>query len=149
MTFETIILAAAKTAKISGALLLAICAQESGLKNIYTPDDGGTPTYGICQVKFGTAQMMGYHGAADGLMKPATNAKYAAKYLKYQETKYSGNWCKMTAAYNSGTFRIEKRSGKPKNIQYVLKVSKKLQEDLRPKLACDTVKTDRQEKESK
>ena len=142
MSYESIIIAAAKAAKVSGALLFAICLQESGNKNIYTESDGGSPTYGICQVKYDTATMMGYKGDPKGLMVPATNAKYAAKYLKYQEKRYSGNWCHMTAAYNSGTLRIEKRSGKPKNLQYVLKVQKKLQEKLRPQLSCDIVKSD-------
>lgn len=139
MSYETIILAAAKAAKVSGALLLAICLQESGGKNIYTENDGGSPTYGICQIKYDTATMMGYKGSPDGLMKPAINAKFAAKYLKYQENRYGENWCHMAAAYNSGTLQIEKRSGKPRNLQYVRKVQKKLPESLRPSMSCDTV----------
>lgn len=139
MSYESIIIAAAKAAKVSTALFFAICSHESGIKNILTKNDGGSPTYGVCQVKFETAKMMGYKGEPFGLMDPATNAKYGARYLKYQEKRYGDDWCKITAAYNAGSVFIEKRSKRLKNLQYVHKVQEKLQEDLRPKLECDTV----------
>lgn len=138
MDYVTIILAAAKKAQVTGALLLAICTHESGLKNVLVPHDGGTPTYGICQVKLGTAKMMGYTGTAKGLMEPKTNAKWAAEYLKYQKSRYAGDWVKSVAAYNSGTyFESKKVPGCPTNLKYIGYVKAKLDEELQHRLSCN------------
>lgn len=138
MIYETIILAAAKAAKVSGALLLAICTHESNLKNVKVPDDGGSPTYGICQVKYETAQMMGFTGKPKDLMDPETNAKYAAAYLKYQKERYGSDWIKVTAAYNAGTYNeSSKIPGCPRNLKYLKHVKKKLDESLRHRLRCE------------
>lgn len=137
MTLTTIILTAAKVAKVSGPLLLAICMQESNLQNVIAPDDGGTPSYGICQVKLGTAQMLGYTGNGQGLMVPEENAKWAAEYLRYQKERYEHDWCKAVAAYNAGRYNPSTKSpGYPKNLKYVRKVQEKLKIDLQPRLAC-------------
>jgi hypothetical protein len=141
MTFETIILMAAKKAAVSGALLLAICTHESGLKNITVPHDGGSPSYGICQIKFETAKMVGFTGQEKDLMKPEVNAKWAAEYLKFQKERYGGEWLKAVAAYNSGTYNpSSKVPGCPRNLQYVKNVQRKLAEDLQQKLQCGTKK---------
>lgn len=141
MTFTAIILLAAKKAGVSGALLLAICTHESGLKNVLVPHDGGSPTYGICQVKYDTAKMIGFKGEAKELMIPKVNAKWAAKYLKFQKERYDGDWMKSTAAYNSGTYNESKKvPGCPRNLAYIRYVQKKLDEGLQEKLSCDTIK---------
>lgn len=141
MTYELIILAAAKAAKVSGELLLAVCMHESNLKNVEVPHDGGSPTYGICQVKLGTAQMLGFTGNAKGLMVPEINAKWAAIYLKKQKERYDQDWCKAVAAYNAGRYNESKVSpGYPMNLKYVRKVQAKLEDHLRHKLSCDTNK---------
>lgn len=133
------ILSAAKAAHISGAILVAVCAHESGLKNIMVRHDGNSPTYGICMIKYETAAMLGYHGAADGLMNPKTNAKFAALYLKYQFERYQ-NWCKAIAAYNAGRYNESRREpGHPRNIKYVLNVGKKLNKQFQKTISCDTV----------
>lgn len=143
MTFEAIILAAAKAAKVSGALLLAICTHESGLNNVMVPHDNGSPSYGICQIKYDTANLMGFKGKEKDLMIPKVNAKWAAVYLKYQEERYDGNWCKIAAAYNAGKYNeSKKKPGCPRNLAYVRNVQKKLDEDLQSKMACDIVDTE-------
>lgn len=148
MNYVPIIIAAAKAAKVSSALLVAICTYESdGLKNIKVEHDGkgDTPSYGICMVKQETAEMLGYTGTPDGLMNPRTNAKWAAKYLAYHAfNRYdnygSNDWCKLTAAYNAGTyFESKKVPGKPRNLIYVRRVQKFLEEDLQDRLSCDTL----------
>jgi len=137
MNYVSIILLAAKKAGVSGSLLLAICTHESGLKNVLVPHDGGSPTYGICQVKYDTAKMMGFEGKAKDLMVPETNAKWAAQYLKFQKKRYDGDWMKSTAAYNSGTYNPSmKVVGCPRNLAYIQYVQKKLKDDLKPKLDC-------------
>lgn len=141
MTYETVILLAAKKAAVSGALLLAICTHESGLKNIESKQDGGSSSYGICQVKYETAKMIGFTGQAKDLMVPEKNAKWAARYLRYQFDRYEDDWCKVTAAYNSGTYNESKKvPGKPRNLAYVKYVQKKLDEGLQSKLSCNIVK---------
>ncbi|NJO48238.1 MAG: lytic transglycosylase domain-containing protein [Leptolyngbyaceae cyanobacterium RM2_2_4] len=141
MSYVSIILLAAKKAGISGSLLLAICTHESGLKNVLVPHDGGSPTYGICQVKYDTAKMMGFTGEAKDLMTPEVNTKWAAEYLKYQKSRYDGDWMKSTAAYNSGTYNESKKvPGCPRNLKYIRFVQKKLEDSLKHRLSCDSVK---------
>ena len=126
-------------AKISGAILVAVCSHESGLRNTVVKNDGGSPSIGICQVKQETAVMLGYKGTPEGLMNPQTNAKYAAKYLKKQYDRYQ-NWCKAIAAYNAGRYNESLREpGHPKNLKYVLNVRKKLNKQFQKNVSCDKV----------
>ena len=137
MTYSAIILAAAKAAKVSGALLLAICTQETNLTNVTVYHDGGSPSIGICQMKASTAEMLGFKGKADDLINPYVNAKWAAKYLKYQLDRYDGNWCQATAAYNAGTYNESKKlPGHPRNLKYVRRVQKLIDEELQINLTC-------------
>ncbi len=139
MDYASIVIQAAKAVKVSSVLLLAICTHESNLNNITVPDDGGSSSIGICQIKEKTAFLLGYKGTAKGLLNPKTNAHFAALYLKYQYQRY-GDWCKATSAYNSGTFNeSDKNPGKPKNLQYVLEVKKKLNKHFQNLLSCDNL----------
>ena len=138
-----IILKAAKTAKISGVVLLAICTHETHLSNVKVQYDGGTPSYGICMVKQETAEFLGYHGKPEGLMDPATNAKYAALYLKYQHERYDGDWCKTVAAFNAGRYNESKiMPGYPRNLKYVNKVRKLLTKSSTENLVCGKTSTE-------
>ena len=139
MNFVQIILTAAKSVKISGAILVAVCSHESGLNNIVTPHDGGSPSIGICQVKHDTAIMLGFTGKEKDLLNPTVNAKYAALYLKFQYNRYQ-NWCKAVAAYNAGRYNESLREpGHPRNIRYVLNVGKKLNKSFQKVISCDRV----------
>ena len=139
MDFVQIILTAAKSVKISGAILVAVCSHESGLNNTVTLHDGGSSSIGICQIKQNTAIMLGYEGSPDGLLDPKINAKYAALYLKRQYDRY-GNWCKAIAAYNAGRWNESTREpGHPRNLKYVLNVGKKLNKSFQKTISCDTV----------
>lgn len=125
MSYASIILAAAKSAGVSGSLLLAICTHESGLKNTLVLNDKGSPTYGICQIKTGAAQTAGFKGDPDLLMRPEINAQYASLYLKHQLDRYDGDECRAVSAYNAGTFKESKRHpGQPFNIEYIKLVQK-------------------------
>lgn len=146
MTYTAIILAAAAKAKVAGVLLLAICSYESsGLNNIITYNDGKSHSYGICQIKLETAEMVGFQGTAENLMNPAVNAKWAAAYLKYQENRPDDpdggygpdDWCKLTAAYNAGRYNeSSKYPGYPRNLVYVRRVQKYLATELKDRLSC-------------
>jgi soluble lytic murein transglycosylase-like protein len=139
MNFVAIILKAAKAAQVSGTLLLAICGHESMDFTLnYSANDKGTPSYGVCQVKEGTARMLGYKGPAKDLNKPELSAKYAGMYLKYQIERYGDqDWCVLAAAYNAGSYNeSHKLPGYPRNLKYVRLVQQKLEKDLQPKLSC-------------
>jgi len=157
MTFSTIILAAAKSIGVPGALLLAICTHESNLTNVMVPHDNGSPSYGLCQIKHDTAKSLGFEGnptgplqeseelpgtmepkgKPEGLMAPDINAKYAAMYLKMQLERYEGDWCKATSAYNSGTYNPSKTlPGKPRNLMYIKRVVLHLDEKHKDFLIC-------------
>jgi soluble lytic murein transglycosylase-like protein len=63
----------------------------------------GSPSHGVCQIKYFTAVTMGFHGKPKELNDPKINAKYAALYLRYQEERYGDDWVQLTSAYNSGS----------------------------------------------
>lgn len=138
MTYAQIIIAAAKAAKVSGALLLAICTQETNLTNVTVYHDGHSPSYGICQVKYDTAKMLGFKGKSEGLINPIVNAKWAARYVKYQTERYGDNWCKIAAAYNAGSFNEHRwLKGYPRNLKYVRYVQKRIDDELKSRLSCE------------
>jgi soluble lytic murein transglycosylase-like protein len=65
-------------------------------------NDGASNSYGICQIKFASAQQMGYKGSEKGLMRPEVNIYYAGKFLRYQIKRYNGNVARGVTAYNKG-----------------------------------------------
>jgi hypothetical protein len=139
VNFTQILISAAKSVKISSVVLVAICTHETGLNNVVVPYDGGSASIGICQVKYETAQMLGYDGKPSGLMNPKINARYAALYLKYQYERYQ-NWCMAVAAFNAGRFNeSRKEPGHPRNIKYVLEVRKKLNKHFQNLVRCDNL----------
>lgn len=83
-------------------LLSSLCYVESKHEiNAIHLDDGGSKSLGICQVKYNTAKWLGFKGTESELMLPENNIYYAAKYLAYQQKRYS---CinKAIIAYNKG-----------------------------------------------
>lgn len=141
MTYYSIIFSAAKAAKVSGLLLYAICGYESNdFTQTYVGQDHGSASVGICMVKLNTAQMLGYKGTLTDLRKPEINAKYAALYLQYQQDRYGEeDWVKITSSYNLGTYKeSNKNKGCPKNLEYIKRVQKYLNDELRNKLNCGT-----------
>jgi soluble lytic murein transglycosylase-like protein len=96
------ILLAALVVGIDPHLLSAICYVESGHNvNAYVHNDGGSPSYGQCQIKMATAKDMGFRGTKKELMSEGANALYAAKYLNYQY-KRTRRWESAIIAYNAG-----------------------------------------------
>jgi soluble lytic murein transglycosylase-like protein len=58
----------------------------------------------VCQVKLGTARLMGFKGKEQQLIDPKTNINYAAKYLAYQLKRYKGDYKKAIVSYNRGSY---------------------------------------------
>lgn len=113
-----------QTFSLPEGLQSALCWVESSHRpHVMHKDDGKGTSLGVCQIKIGTARMMGFHGSESDLMQPKINAYFSAKYLQHQIKRYNGNVDRAIAAYNSGTFHPE-ASGAPKNKVYVDKVKK-------------------------
>lgn len=119
-------LSATQTFNLPPGMLAAVCYVESShviqARNV---DDGGSDSFGICQLKLSTAQGMGYTSETPGTLQTSAkiNTFYAAKYLRYQLDRYKGNTWRAIAAYNSGTFKVNKQ-GQTVNKAYVDKVFK-------------------------
>lgn len=103
------IIQAADTVKIPRELLLALCWNESSFRtNLPIVLDGKTPSYGICQVKLGTARFLDRIFKNKSIATPSrllnykVNSQYAAQYLKYQLNRYDGDWRLAVDAYNKG-----------------------------------------------
>lgn len=115
---------ATTTFDLPKGLLSALCYVESH----HSPtamhmDDGGSPSIGVCQLKLNTARLMGFKGTVEQLKNPKINIYYAAKYLKYQLSRYQNNTTKAVAAYNTGTYKT-KPNGLVVNTRYVAMVQK-------------------------
>lgn len=84
-------------------LLSSLCWVESK-HNVYAHhvNDGGSDSFGICQIKYNTAKHMGFKGTKQQLMEPINNINYAAAYLSYQLVRYNNNPKKAVIAYNRG-----------------------------------------------
>ena len=104
-------------------LLSALCYVESGHNpKAINHNDGGSPSFGKCQVKRDTAKLV--MGKYVNLMDERTNVMVAAKYLRRQYDRY-GNWDKAVLAYNAGKY---KQCGvQACNQKYLNKVKTRLQ----------------------
>lgn len=109
---------------ISYKLLLAICTVESNLNPLAINRDepNNRRSHGLCQIQYRTAKWLGFKGRVEDLYYAKINAKWSAKYLKYQFKRYNGNLNHTIAAYNAG--RIYIRNGQYSNQSYVNKVRK-------------------------
>jgi soluble lytic murein transglycosylase-like protein len=59
------------------ALIRRVIIRESG----YNPKARNGPYYGLMQIRYDTAQSMGYRGPASGLLDADTNLHYGVRYL--------------------------------------------------------------------
>lgn len=100
---------AAEKAEVPEELLLAVCYVESNFKNVPPRQDGGSNSYGICQVKLETAQHMDFvykHkmiASPERLSEVYINAFYAGKVLHYNLSRYDGDWDKAIESFNKGS----------------------------------------------
>lgn len=117
----TSVIAIAKTLNICATLLHSICYTESHGRNVVNHFDGGTPSYGVCQVKLATARLFNKDVTAKDLMNPNLNIWYAALYLKKHQEKHADMAC-VIASYNAG--QCFKKNGVITNATYVEKVKK-------------------------
>ena len=129
---SSFIIGAAKGVGLPPVLLLAVCTVETGIKNVDNPNDGGTPSYGMCQVKLGTARIFNKNVTEEELRDPANNSRYAALYFRNRLDKYNGDIAQAIAAYNRGRVKRDNK-GNFSNSDYVIKVLVNMYERQRTK----------------
>jgi soluble lytic murein transglycosylase-like protein len=102
---------AANAFNIDVALMYSICQQESKCRaNAINHSDGTKKqkavglvkkSYGLFQMQYATAQSLGFKGKPKDLLKPETNAWYAAKLLRSLYKRFKGT-PEVISAFNAG-----------------------------------------------
>ncbi len=77
----------------------------------YNPKAYHSGHYGLMQIRYDTARVMGYRGPAKGLLDVDANLKYGVKYLAGAYLVSGGNADKAARYYRSGYYYIAKRKG--------------------------------------
>jgi soluble lytic murein transglycosylase-like protein len=81
--------------------------RESG----YNPKARNGPYWGLMQIRYDTAQGMGYRGPARGLLDADTNLTYAVAYLANAYMVAGGNDDRAIALYAGGYYYEARRKG--------------------------------------
>ncbi len=122
----TIFTSVSKILGLPAYLLASICWVESNHRILaLNKNDGGSPSYGICQIKLKTAEYMNkkfhinIHLDEKEIMDPEINIFFAGLYIKYQLKKRS-NMYNAIKSYNAG-------SPWKNNEKYVHDVLKRMQ----------------------
>ena len=116
--------AVTSTLALPPGLLSAVCYVESHwTATAINPHDGGSASFGVCQVKYETAQTVLKAIGPINLMDPEVNIKVAGTYLKHQIDRYPHDVRAAVAAYNAGKCRYNNRK-LIMNRRYVAKVFK-------------------------
>lgn len=103
-TITALFIAASANYNLPPGLLSSLCYVESTHNvNAIHEDDGSTDSLGICQLKYATAQFLGFEGTEEQLMEPSENIYYAAAYLAHQLRRYNGDITKAIISYNRGS----------------------------------------------
>ena len=79
--------------------------RESG----YNPKARNGPYWGLMQIRYDTAQGLGYRGPARGLLDADTNLKYACAYLANAYKVAGGDESRAIALYASGYYYEARR----------------------------------------
>lgn len=99
--------------------VLGICSTESDMRNVINHNDGGSPSYGVCQIKLRTARQFSPKITIKELMIPSTNILMAKTIYEWQVSRYKTERCAISA-YNAGRCITG-------NHKYVKKVRKRRQ----------------------
>jgi soluble lytic murein transglycosylase-like protein len=77
----------------------------------YNPKAYHGGRWGLMQIGYDTARVMGYHGPAKGLLDVDANLKYGIKYLAGAYLVAGGNVDRAMRYYRSGYYYVAKRKG--------------------------------------
>ena len=89
------------------ALIRRVIVRESG----YNPRAKNGPYYGLMQIRYDTAQSMGYEGPASGLLEADTNLHYGVKYLSGAYMVGNNDADQAVRNYASGYYYSAKAQG--------------------------------------
>jgi soluble lytic murein transglycosylase-like protein len=104
---RALIRASAAEHGIPESLLHRVIQRESG----YNAGARNGPYYGLMQILPQTAQTMGYDGPPEGLLDPATNLRYAGRYLRGAWMVARGDEDEAVGWYARGYYYEAKRMG--------------------------------------
>jgi soluble lytic murein transglycosylase-like protein len=93
--------------QVPESLIRRIIVRESG----YNPKARNGPYYGLMQIRYDTAQSMGYRGPASGLLDADTNLQFGVKYLSGAYKVGGGNPDRAVSNYASGYYYAAKAKG--------------------------------------
>ena len=93
--------------QVPESLIRRVIMRESG----YNPTAHNGPYYGLMQIRYDTAQSMGYRGPASGLLEADTNLRYGVKYLSGAYKVGGGNADNAVRHYSQGYYYDAKRKG--------------------------------------
>lgn len=124
--FDPLVMAAATRYGLPAALIKAIIRAESnGDPLAFNPEgDGSNPSRGLMQVRWSTAQGLGYTGDPAKLFDPRVNIELGAKLLRQLWDRFKGGTTDIISAYNAGPrIASQRQPGQPyRNQAYVDKV---------------------------
>jgi soluble lytic murein transglycosylase-like protein len=89
------------------ALIRRVIVRESG----YNPRARNGPYYGLMQIRYDTAQSMGYRGPASGLLDADTNLHYGVRYLSGAYLVGERNADQAMHNYASGYYYVARAKG--------------------------------------
>jgi soluble lytic murein transglycosylase-like protein len=105
---EALIATHAAANDVPAALVHRVIQRESR----YNPRAVGRGgTFGLMQIKHGTARALGYTGAANGLLDADTNLKFAVRYLAGAYRVANGDHNRAVAYFARGYYYDAKRKG--------------------------------------
>lgn len=93
--------------RVPERLVRRVVARESH----YNPSALHAGNYGLMQIRYRTARVMGYRGAPKGLLDAGTNLKYAVKYLAGAYRVAGRNEIRAVRLYARGYYYDAKRLG--------------------------------------
>jgi soluble lytic murein transglycosylase-like protein len=93
--------------QVPESLIRRIIVRESG----YNAKARNGPYYGLMQIRYDTAQSMGYRGPASGLLDAETNLQFGVKYLSGAYKVGGGNPDRAVSNYASGYYYAAKAKG--------------------------------------
>jgi soluble lytic murein transglycosylase-like protein len=95
---------------VNPKLAESIAQVESGLRPTVKAHEKkvGGYSYGLFQVRYRTAQDLGFAGTKEELMGLETNIYYGVKYLAACQKKFGEDIGAISCCYNAGIFRKDK-----------------------------------------
>jgi len=111
---------------VNPKLAESIAQVESGLRPTAKAHEKkvGGYSYGLFQVRYRTAQDLGFAGTKEELMGLETNVYYGVKYLAACQKKFWADVGAISCCYNAGMFRKDSVCRSPQVLEYKRKIAK-------------------------